>query len=265
MKLYKLGLMGAGNMGGAIVKGAIAGDFLDHAAVSVFDRDLEKLSSFCKETKTTAMDSAEALCDWADVLLLAVKPDVIEAVITGLGDHLRGKMVISIALGWNHQRLAATLPADTTAGVAMPNTPCMVGAGMTLLEETHNLTQEQWNFFHALFSSIGAVEVLPTKYMGIGGALTGCGPAFLYMAIGALADGAVLHGLPREQARRLAAKMVEGAGAMALESGLHPELLKDNVCSPGGSTIAGVRALENNSVRAAFIDAVDAAYEAGSR
>ena len=141
----------------------------------------------------------------------------------------------------------------------MPNTPCMVGEGMALLEETNNLAPEELEFTKGLFESIGKLLPVKTSLMNVGGTLSGCGPAFLYVIMEALADGAVFHGLPRDMDYTLVSQMVLGSGKMLAESGLHPGKLKDNVCSPAGSTIRGVRALEDGNIRATLIDAIDRA------
>ena len=138
----------------------------------------------------------------------------------------------------------------------MPNTPAMVGEGMSLIEESHSLLPNEYEFVKGLFSSIGEIEVLPSHLMGVGGALSGCGPAYVYMVIEALADGAVLEGMPRTLAYKLASQTVLGAGKMQRETKLHPGILKDNVCSPGGTTIQGVSALEEGKIRSAFIKAI---------
>ena len=140
----------------------------------------------------------------------------------------------------------------------MPNTPAMVGEGTFLFEETTSFAAEELAAVRALFAAIGTVETLPTSLMGIGGALSGCGPAFVDLLIEAFADAGVLYGMPRDQALRLVSGTVKGAAVLQLETGLHPGVLKDMVCSPGGSTIRGVAALEKCGYRAACIAAIDA-------
>ena len=141
----------------------------------------------------------------------------------------------------------------------MPNTPARVLAGMSLIEETHSLTLEEFDFVKKMFSSIGEIEVVPSHLMGAAGTLSGCGPAFVYMIIEALADGAVKEGVPRDMAYKLASQTIVGSGLMQLETSLHPGVLKDQVCSPGGSTIRGVEALEKGNIRATLMDAITSA------
>ncbi len=255
----KLGFIGMGNMASAILLGALKAGYLNPQEVWAYDVNREKLAQRAQETGIHAASSPVELVDAVDVVLLAVKPNTIEEVVTQTYDHLKGKGVISIALGWNHARYRQILPQDTRVVFIMPNTPCMVGEGMSLIEAGGDLTDDEMTFARGLFESIGSVETLKPELMGVGGTLSGCGPAFLYMVIEALADGAVVHGLPRDTAYRLASQMVLGSGKMQLQTGIHPGILKDNVCSPGGSTIRGVRALEDGGLRRAMIDAIDRA------
>ena len=138
-----------------------------------------------------------------------------------------------------------------------PNTPMAVREGMCLLEQTHSLTDEEFSAIKDAFSSVGEIEVVPNHLMGVGGALSGCAPAYIYMVIEALADGAVMQGMPRKMAYKLASQTVLGSGKMQLKTDLHPGILKDNVTSPGGSTIRGVKALEDAGMRSAFINAIE--------
>ena len=193
------------------------------------------------------------------MILLAVKPNVVESVVAEMGDALCGKAVLSIASGWTTEKLRALLPESARVMFVIPNTPCMVGEGMAIAEEGSTFTQEEQEYVRELFSAIGQYRVVPQKLMNGASTLTGCGPAFIYLIMEGLADGAVYHGVPRQLAYELAAQTVIGAGKMLLESGLHPGALKDNVCSPGGTTIRGIRAMEDAGVRAAMIDAIDAA------
>jgi pyrroline-5-carboxylate reductase len=143
----------------------------------------------------------------------------------------------------------------------MPNTPAMVGEGMFLFEETTSLSADELCFFKDLFGAIGTVMTLPSSLMGIGGAVSGCGPAFVDLMLEAFADAAVLYGLPRDKALALISTTVKGSAKLQLETGLHPGVLKDMVCSPAGSTIRGVAALEENGFRAACIAAIRAIME----
>ena len=159
------------------------------------------------------------------------------------------------------ERLERTLGADKKIIRILPNTPCAVGQGVVLYCANARVTDDDLAAFCALMADAGIVDPVPEHLIDAGCAITGCGPAFAYMFIEALADGGVKCGLPRAKAVRYAAQMLAGSAEMVLRSGKHPELLKDEVCSPGGSTIAGVDALEQRAFRGSCIAAVEAAFE----
>ena len=245
----KLAFIGMGNMAYAILKGGCDRGFFNPAHVSAYDINTMRLAEVAAETGITAAVSAAEAARQADMVLLAVKPNVVESVVA----------VLSIASGWTTEKLRALLPESARVMFVIPNTPCMVGEGMAIAEEGSSFTQEEQEYVRELFSAIGQYRVVPQKLMNGASTLTGCGPAFIDLIMEGLADGAVYHGVPRQLAYELAAQTVIGAGKMLLESGLHPGALKDNVCSPGGTTIRGIRAMEDAGVRAAMIDAIDAA------
>ena len=256
----KLAFIGMGNMAYAILKGGCDRGFFNPAhVVSAYDINTVRLAEVAAETGITAAVSTAEAARQADMVLLAVKPNVVESVVAEMGDALCGKAVLSIASGWTTEKLRALLPESARVMFVIPNTPCMVGEGMAIAEEGSTFTQEEQDYVRELFSAIGQYRVVPQKLMNGASTLTGCGPAFIYLIMEGLADGAVYHGVPRQLAYELAAQTVIGAGKMLLESGLHPGALKDNVCSPGGTTIRGIRAMEDAGVRAAMIDAIDAA------
>lgn len=254
---HNIGFIGCGNMASAILFGAMEAGFLSPDTTWLSEIVPERLQAAAKRSGAHPTGSLQELAQHADILLIAVKPDAVEGVVRELGDALRGKAVISIAVNWLFKDYAAILPKGARFVHVMPNTPCMVGEGMALVEQQNSLSPEELAYVQGLFSSIGRYEMVPSSLIGICGVVCGCAPAYLYMLIEALADGAVYHGMPREMAYRLIAQMVKGSGKMALESGLHPAALKDSVCSPGGTTIRGVRALEDGGFRALLIDAVD--------
>ena len=143
----------------------------------------------------------------------------------------------------------------------MPNTPVMVGEGVLLFEEKNSLLAEEREEWIRIFRALGMVRSVPTRLMGVAGAITGCGPAFIDMIIEALGDAGVKYGLARADAYAMAAKMIEGSARLQLETGEHPGVLKDKVCSPAGTTIRGVDALEHAGLRAAMMDAIDRIME----
>ena len=250
----KLGFIGLGNMGRAICSGLIHKGAIAAQDVFGYAPHADKLNAYAAETGIHACTSAQAVCE-------AVKPNIIEGVLGELRNALRGKAVVSVALGYDFERLTALTDLETRVQFVMPNTPAQVGEGVLLFEERSSLRAEERAELMRMFAQLGAVEELPARLMGIGGAISGCGPAFCAMIIEALADAGVKYGLPRAKAYRLASQTLVGTGKMQIETNLHPGALKDNVCSPAGSTIRGVEALERAGLRAAMLDAIQAVME----
>ncbi len=259
MKQYRLGFIGMGNMGTAIADGCVRYAGYAPEALLAYAPNQEKLRGNAAKIGFTPCEDAHALCALADVVVLACKPYQMEAVLADLAPFLAQKAVLSIALGWDFQKLQAHLPADSRVQFVMPNTPAAVGAGVFLFEEATTLTKAERAALMELFGKFGLVRELPTALMGIGGALCGCGPAFVDLFLEALADAAVRYGMPRQTAYALASQTVLGSAQLQLATGEHPGVLKDQVCSPGGSTIRGVDALEHAAFRAAVADAITAA------
>ena len=199
------------------------------------------------------------------MIFLAVKPNIIPCVIEeisgALSENRNALAVVSIAAGISLSRLEAQLPEGTAVIRVMPNTPAAVGEGAILYCPGKNATEKSVESFLEIMKGAGECICLEEKLIDAASALSGCGPAFVYVFAEALADGAVSVGLPRDKADLLAAKTLLGAAKMLLEGGKHPGQLKDEVCSPGGSTIEGVRALEEGGFRAAAMNAVISAYE----
>lgn len=253
----KLGFIGMGNMAGAILLGGLSKGYLKDSDIVVYDINPNQYHKLDDYNCIIANDLKD-LVQQSDMVMLAVKPIFVDNVLKEVREELRGKSLISIVLGYNHQKCLETFYEDTRHVSVMPNTPALVGEGMTLIEQVHTLTDEEFDFVKGLFDSVGEVEVLPSYVMSAAGSLSGCGPAFIYMVIEALADGAVMGGVPRALAYKLAGQTVLGAGKMVLDTQIHPGILKDNVCSPGGVTIKGVAALEEEKMRSAFIKAMKA-------
>ncbi len=254
----KLGFIGVGNMGEAILRGALRGGVVQAEDVLAFDVSREKLERLGDELRIVACASAAELIAGSDIVLLAVKPHICPAVLAENGDALCGKALISIAAGWSQQRLEAALPPSVRVLRVMPNTPALVGCGMSVLESGDTLEAGERAFALRLFSSIGRVTEAEPRLMDAVTAVSGSGPAYVYLFIEALADGGVREGLPRPLAYELAAQTVLGSAQMVLETGEHPGKLKDNVCSPGGTTIEAVAALEEHGLRAAVLAGVKA-------
>ncbi len=291
----KLGIIGTGNMASAILKGYLATD-TDAHNVYVVGHSEAKTSAFASENDITACSDIEELTQKCDALLIAVKPKDVRDVLAKVKSKLDGddasKVVISIAAGISTSQLTDMLTATQSADAAaasqntdaaarpksadklkkdqkqnpkiirvMPNTPAMVCAGMSALCRTKSVTDEEFEYVMDIFRSIGEAEEVPESLMDAVTGVSGSGPAFVYMFIEALADGAVFAGLPREKAQKLAAQTVLGSAMMVLKTNRHPGELKDAVCSPAGTTIEGVKTLENAGFRSAVMNAVIAAAE----
>lgn len=256
MKMKKVGFIGMGNMASAIAGGIIKSGFIDGKNVYAFDIDKVKLAKMRDDFAMVECSDEKQLVNNVDIIVIAVKPNIVESVIANVRDELANKAVISIVAGYSNDMYNDLLLASTRHLTIMPNTPALVLNGMTLFEQSNTLSEEELDFATKMFSSIGEVVTLPSYQMKAGGSISGCGPAFVYMFIEAMADGGVRLGLPRDVAYKLASQTLIGAGMMQKETNLHPGVLKDQVCSPGGITIKGVETLEENSFRNAVIKAI---------
>ena len=262
MKKYiYVGFIGTGNMGGALATAVKKSGF----GVKLYDPDTEKATALAEKIGAKVAKSNLELITTCSFVFLGVKPHMLE----GLAEEIRptldkmglgAPLLISMAAGTSIARLEE-LFGDLFIIRIMPNTPVSVGKGMTLWCPNHRVIYPQIEAFTDMMSHSGCLDRIDERLIDAASAVSGCGPAFVYMFIEALADGGVLCGLPRDKAMTLAARTLEGASAYLMESGQHPGKLKDNVCSPGGTTIEGVRTLEAGGFRSAATEAVIAAYE----
>mgnify|MGYP000828431987 CR=1 FL=1 len=256
----KVGFIGFGNMAQALAAGLAASGALQPGQIGACARDRAKLHRNTEPHGFLAFDDAAGVAGFADVVVVAVKPYQVEAVLAPVKGMLAGKVVVSVAAGMTFDRYEEILAPGTHHLSTIPNTPVAVCEGIVVCERRHSLSEAEWQSVQALLSHVGLVVTVDTAQLGIAGTVCGCGPAFVAMFIEALADGGVACGLPRAKAQEYAAQMVLGSAKMVLESGQHPGALKDAVCSPGGSTIQGVRVLEEHGLRGAVMDAVIASY-----
>ena len=255
--MTKLGFIGMGNMAKALFTGFIASGKVRADEVTAFAPDEDKLKKNAEALGFVPEVSLRKLVKSSGIIIMACKPCHIEGVLGEIGDLLDGKALVSVALGWDFKRYKERLGDNVKVQFVMPNTPASVGEGVFLFEEENSLSVSERKEIKELFASAGIVEELPSSLMKIGGVITGCGPAFADIFIEAYADSAVKYGIPRKTAYRLVSKTVKGAAALQLETGEHPGVLKDKVCSPGGSTIRGIAALEKEGLRRAAIASVD--------
>lgn len=253
----KVGFIGFGNMAKAMAKGLVGKGAIAPGRVYACARDAEKLRANCEALGIRPCENAAQLVGQVDLVVVAVKPYQVRPVLEPLKGALAGKMLVSVAAGMPFAAYELFLAPGTHHLSTIPNTPIAEGEGVLVCEATHSLSEEEWGLFCALFGRAALVQPVETAQLSIAGTLAGCGPAFAALFIEALADGAVQQGLPRALAYRLASQMVVGTGRLQLASGAHPGAMKDAVCSPGGTTIVGVAALERRGFRSAVIDALD--------
>ena len=254
------GFIGAGNMGGALAKGAAK--TMAPETIFLSDGNAPKAKVLADSLGCQAVSVKEAAsCGY---VFLGVKPQHLPGLMEELAPLLAARqddfVLVSMAAGVQIADLRRMAGGDYPVIRIMPNTPVAVGSGVILYDTTENVTQEALAQFLANMEQCGFLDPLPEKLIDAGSAVSGCGPAFVAMFMEALADGGVMCGLPRDKAMAYAARTLEGTAKLLMETGDHPGKLKDAVCSPGGSTIVGVQALEDGGLRSAAIHAVEAAY-----
>ncbi len=257
----KLGFIGCGKMATALVEGVLhAGAFrADEIFVSdVFPAAAEALR---KETGVQALQSNAEIAEAADVLVLCVKPGDAANALEGLREKAAGKLMISIMAGVNLEKLQRMAGGNARVARVMPNTPALVHKGAAAYALGPGTREEDTATVEKILGAVGLVQRVPESQLDAITGLSGSGPAYIYLIIEALADGGVLMGLSRDLALALAAQTTAGAAEMVLQTKKHPAELRDMVASPGGTTIAGIKALEDGGVRAALLVAVRAATE----
>ncbi|CAG9135340.1 unnamed protein product [Plutella xylostella] len=265
---FNLGFIGGGNMSTAIVKGVLKNDTHPASKIWVSGPHLENLQHW-KQMGTNITNKNGELLSKCDVIFLGVKPNMLHRAVSDCLNSFntqspKNVLFISMLAGIcidDLKKALEILPIKFKVVRTMPNTPMAVGSGACLYTPDAGVFANECKIVEKLLNSCGICERVPEYLIDSLGAVSGCGPAFMYIIIEALADGAVKQGVPRALALRFAAQTVVGSGQMVLQSGKHPGLLKDEVCSPGGSTICGVTALENGGIRATLINAVEAATQ----
>jgi pyrroline-5-carboxylate reductase len=256
----KIAVLGGGNMAEALIKGIIASGTARPEQLVVNDISGERLEHLRKTYGIVIEKSTRDAAAGADVVLLSVKPQVIDVVLSKIGAVAdRSKLVISIAAGVTIARIEKMLSADPRVVRVMPNTPALVLAGAAGVSAGTRATESDMALVQQLFSAVGRSVVVEEKLMDAVTGLSGSGPAYVFMIIDALSDAGVKAGLPRPLALELAAQTVYGSAKMVLETREHPGKLRDMVTSPGGTTIEGLHALEKGKLRATLMNAVEAA------
>jgi len=259
--MYTAGFIGIGNMGGALMTAAakmLDSDFM------VCDFDQKKVEN-AVENHGCACGPAEEIAENCRFIFLGVKPQMAEDacrdLIVPLSERKDDPVIVTMMAGLTTDTVRKFCGGEYKVIRIMPNIAAAVGESMTLCTRTANVTDEDLTEFFSMMSASGKIDLIPEKLIDAGMALSGCGPAFVCLFIEALADGAVACGVPRKSAMEYAAQMILGTVTLMQNTGKHPAVMKDEVCSPAGTTIAGVRALEENGFRSAAMEAVIAAYE----
>ena len=254
----RIGFIGFGNMAQAMAKGLVEHAGFDGGRITACAAHFDKLKASCKPLRANAVHTPAEVAEASDLVIVAVKPYMVADVLTPAREALAGKAVVSVAAGLLFDFYEDLLGAGSHHLSTIPNTPIAVGCGVIACEQKHSLATDEWETFTGLFGGIALIEPVAGHLLSTASAVAGCGPAFAAMFLESLADGGVKNGLPRATAYRLAAQMMAGTAQLHLATGTHPGAMKDAVCSPGGTTIKGVAALEAAGLRNALISAVDA-------
>lgn len=257
-----IGFIGCGNMAQAIIGGIVKSGVVEPSKVIASNPSTGKLEKVKAQYNITITQDNIEVAKTSDILIIAVKPNLHTKVISEIKTNLKEDVIIvTIAAGITIEFIEKSIGESVKVVRTMPNTPALVGEGMTAICRNKQVTEKELDMVIKLFESCGKTEIIDEKLMDAIPAISGSSPAYVYMFIEALADGGVLSGIPREKAYKLAAQAVLGAAKMVLETGTHPGELKDNVCSPGGTTIEAVYTLEKNNFRGTVISAMESCTE----
>ena len=260
LKGKKVGFIGAGNMGEALIKGLVTANVVPAEAIWASDVRLERLKELDRLYGIQLAPNNGELVRQADVVIMAVKPQIMTPVLREIAPVLiKKKLMISIAAGVSTAKIRAVFGKDVRLIRVMPNTPALVLEGVTAIAKAEGLEPDDLDTAGEIFSAVGRVVVLEEELLDAVTGLSGSGPAYVALVIESLADGGVRMGLDRITAMTLATQTVLGAAKLLLDTGMHPGALKDMVSSPGGTSIAGIAALEEGGIRTTFIKAVERA------
>ncbi|WMC94450.1 pyrroline-5-carboxylate reductase [Kineothrix sp. MB12-C1] len=262
----KIGFIGLGNMAKAIIGGMLRENIVLPEDILGSAKTVSTMERIKEEFGIHVVNDNRQIAAESEVIVLAVKPIFFPEIIEEIKDEITSdKLIISIAAGKTMEWIEKSFAKEVKLIRCMPNTPALVGEGCTAVCTNAGVTKEEEEFCLRLMGSFGKAVSIPERLMDAAGAVSGSSPAYVFMFIEAMADGAVAAGMPRKQAYEFAAQAVLGAAKMVLETGIHPGELKDMVCSPGGTTIEGVRVLEERGMRSAIMEALGACVEKSQR
>ena len=260
--MKKIGFIGAGNMAGAIIGGIIKSNLVESQNVIASAKTMTNLNKLKDEYNINVTLDAREVVKNSDIVFMAVKPNIFDGVLESVKDLIGDeKIVVSIAAGKSISSIENIIGDDKKIIRTMPNTPALVNEGMSALCPNKNIEDEELKIVKGIFDSFGKSEVVGEYLIDSVIGVSGSSPAYVFMFIEAMADAAVVGGMPRKQAYNFAAQSVLGAAKMVIESGKHPGELKDMVCSPGGTTIEAVKVLENEGMRSAVINGMASCIE----
>ena len=252
----KIAIIGTGNMGSALAKGIAGSGMAEN--LMLHDTDINKVNQFARSISATACSSIQEAIHKSQLVILCVKPNIVLSVAQEVSKFLNpGTIVCSIAVGVPIAKYRTFISGDFDFFRIMPNTPALVGEGMSVISHEKGTSEDSLEKVLKIFSCAGKTQVLDEKLMNQVTALTGSSPAYVFMMIEAMGNAGIKSGIPSEISYKLAAQAVLGSAKMVLESGLHPAVLKDQVCSPAGTTIEAVEALERNGFRYCLMDAMN--------
>ncbi len=257
----RVAFIGGGRMGEAILAGLIGAEVITPDRIVVAEPVAERREALVEAYGVACVADGRTAVDGANIVVLAVKPQIVDSVIKTLSDELTSALVISIAVGVTCARLESEMPAGTAVVRVMPNTPAMVGQGMAVVSGGTEATAEQIDLVRELFSLLGRAVIVDERYQDAASAISGSGPAYVALFVDALARAGVRQGLTRQIAEELALQTIRGTADLIEQTGQHPEQIIDAVSSPGGTTIAAIEALEAGGLRSAAFSAVDAAVK----
>jgi pyrroline-5-carboxylate reductase len=258
VKDKQIGFIGCGKMAQAIISGMLNSNLISPNQISASAKSEATIQSVKNTYNIFASLNNEDITREADLLFLAVKPNLYTEIITEIKDVVKqDAIIITIASGITIQDVEESFNQKMKVIRTMPNTPSLVGQGMSAISYSNSVTTKELDLVVKLFGSFGRTEIIDEKLMDTIPAISGSSPAYVYIFIEALADGGVAQGIPRHIAYTLAAQAVLGAAKMVLETGNHPGMLKDNVCTPGGSTIEAISTLEKNNFRGSILKAME--------
>ena len=257
-----IGFIGAGNMASAIIGGILKNHVVEPAEVRASDPSEATRAKVSAELGIKVVNDNAAVAAWADILVMAVKPFMLQAAIDSITDVVRPETtIVSIAAGKTREWIGQAFGREIKLVRVMPNTPALVGEGASGICANERVSEEELEQVLEIFRSVGTVEILTEPMIDVIGAVAGSTPAYVAMFVEALADAAVAEGMPRAQAYKIAAQAVAGSGKLLVQTGKHPGELKDMVCSPAGTTIEGVQILEARGMRAGVMEAIRAAID----